>query len=169
MWVSFNFLLLMLFCCSFESYSYWALCYWLRKQSCPGQIMGSSACNHIHGTCIHLAISDMYYVPPHPLCAMAEAFKSLACHQGGLASIPDQYMWDTQRMKWHWDRFSFDEDFGFSLPVSFHQYCKIIHLPLKLYTVESRSIVFEGDGENKRWMRKNDQSKYVVLSSSKVS
>ena len=36
-------------------------------------------------------------------------------------------------------------------------------------TVESRSIVFEGDGENKRWMRKNDQSKYVVLSSSKVS
>ena len=37
------------------------------------------------------------------------------------------------------------------------------------YTVESRCIVFEGDGENKRWMRKNDQSKYVVLSSSKVS
>ena len=36
-------------------------------------------------------------------------------------------------------------------------------------TVESRSIVFEGDGENKRWMRKNDQSKYVVFSSSKVS
>ena len=45
-----------------------------------------------------------------------------------------------------------------------------ITLDLRIYnTVESQSIVFEGDGENKRWMRKNDQSKYVVLSSSKVS
>jgi len=43
----------------------------------------------------------MYYVPPHPHCAMAEAVKSLAYHQGGLASIPDQYMWDAQCTKWH--------------------------------------------------------------------
>jgi len=56
--------------------------------------MGSSACNHTHGTSMPLAISDMLYVPPHPHCAMAEAVKSLACHQGGLASISDQYMWD---------------------------------------------------------------------------
>jgi hypothetical protein len=34
----------------------------------------------------------MYYVSPHPHCAMAEVVKSLACHQGGLASILDQYM-----------------------------------------------------------------------------
>jgi hypothetical protein len=44
------------------------------------------------------------------------------------------------------------------------------------YTVEPRSIVFQGDGENKQWMRENDQSgkllhitHYVVRSSSKVS
>ena len=43
------------------------------------------------------------------------------------------------------------------------------HVMPWITTVESRSIVFEGDGENKQWMRKNDQSKYVVLSSSKVS
>jgi len=29
----------------------------------------------------------------------------------------------------------FDKYFGFSLPVSFHQYCIIIHLPLKLYNL----------------------------------
>jgi len=29
-------------------------------------------------------------------------------------------------------------------------------------TVESRSIVFQGDGENKWWMRTNDQSRKLL-------
>ena len=48
--------------------------------------MSSSACNYIHGTCTHLAVSDMYYVPPHPHCAMAEAVKSLVTNEAWLQS-----------------------------------------------------------------------------------
>ena len=65
------------------------------------------------------------------------------------------------------DTFSLRSSLNMSDQVS-HPY-KTTGKIIVLYTVESRSIVFEGDGENKRWMRKNDQSKYVVLSSSKVS
>jgi hypothetical protein len=35
-------------------------------------------------------------------------------------------------------------------------------------TVEPRSIVFQGDGENKRWMRENDQSRKLLFLTRKV-
>jgi len=55
----------------------------------------------------------------------------------------------------------------------FHIFSEPLFLIFAWYTVEPRSIVFQGDGENKRWMRENDQSgkllnitHYVVRSSS---
>jgi hypothetical protein len=36
------------------------------------------------------------------------------------------------------------------------------------HTVEPRSIIFQGDGENRRWMRENDQSGKLLFKQKKV-